>query len=31
MFNDGKVYEGNFLNSMMHGEGKIYYPTNQVA
>lgn len=31
MWKDGRIYKGSFNNSLMHGFGKIYYPTNQVA
>ena len=31
IWNDGKVYEGNFYNGNLHGNGIITYPNGQVA
>lgn len=29
--NDKSGYEGEWLNDMMHGQGELYYPGNQLC
>ena len=31
IWRDGKMYEGNFRKTKFHGNGKIYYPSDQLA